>query len=96
MTITVRRSGGVAGLTRTWTVSATDGSSVAIWWPLVESCPWDAGDAVAAAGGSDRYVYAIRVDVGAEATAERDATVAETRLTGPWKDLVSRVRQESA
>lgn len=96
LTITVRRSGGVAGLSRMWTVTATDVPSVAAWWPLVESCPWDAGDEGPAAAGADRYVYAIRVETTADSAGERDASVAETRLTGPWKELVTRVREESA
>lgn len=96
LTITVRRSGGVAGLSRTWTVSASDGSSVAAWWPLVESCPWDASDEAAAPEGADRYVYAIRVETTAGSSSERDARVAEARLTGPWKELVTRVREGSA
>ncbi|WP_066043879.1 protealysin inhibitor emfourin [Herbiconiux solani] len=108
--ITVARSGGVAGIAPSWTVTASAEPDVDSWLSLVESCPWDAPGAGGAPGtdgspedgspgGADRFVYTIRVilDPPAEkaAATERDATVPETALDGPWRDLVDRVKQES-
>ena len=42
MKITVERSGGIAALTRVWTVLAVTTSDKSRWQPLVEACPWDA------------------------------------------------------
>ncbi|MBT8161092.1 MULTISPECIES: hypothetical protein [Arthrobacter] len=41
MKITVQRSGGVAGVTRVWTVVATSPEDKRRWMPIVEACPWD-------------------------------------------------------
>ncbi|MCS5723519.1 hypothetical protein N1028_11095 [Herbiconiux sp. CPCC 203407] len=94
--ITVARSGGVAGMSPSWTVTAEGENDVDGWLDLVESCPWDAGDA-GDPDGADRIVYTIRVLVQApEVEGERDARVPEQQLTGPWRDLVDRVKAEAA
>jgi hypothetical protein len=93
--ITVARSGGVAGLSPSWTVTAEGESDVDGWLDLVESCPWDAGDP-GERDGADRFVYTIRVLVQApKVEGERDARVPERQLTGPWRDLVDRVKAEA-
>jgi hypothetical protein len=101
--ITVARSGGVAGISPQWTVTASEEADVDSWLSLVESCPWDAPDPADApsasgtgtgtgpiGGGVDRFVYTIRVFL--PTAEERDARVPEKRLDGPWRDLVDRVK----
>ncbi|BAS17327.1 hypothetical protein AHiyo8_56300 [Arthrobacter sp. Hiyo8] len=41
MKITVQRSGGVAAITRVWTVDAATSEDKQRWMPIVEACPWD-------------------------------------------------------
>ncbi|MFB2598274.1 protealysin inhibitor emfourin [Herbiconiux sp. P17] len=94
--ITVARTGGVAGISPHWTVTASEEADVDSWLSLVESCPWDAPEPSDAAGtgrpiggSADRFVYTIRVFLPTE--EERDARVSEQRL-GPWRDLIDRVK----
>jgi hypothetical protein len=83
MKITVERSGGIAGMRRSWTVQPAPDDKDR-WQPLVEACPWDA---VREAGRDlpdgppDRFTYSIRA-------GKRRATLPERKLTGPWRDLV--------
>lgn len=51
--ITVERSGGVAGIAPTWSITATDEPDVDSWLSLVESCPWDAPDGRTLVGGAE-------------------------------------------
>ncbi|MDJ0334964.1 hypothetical protein QMG83_06980 [Salinibacterium sp. G-O1] len=90
LTITVARSGGFAGITRRWSVSAAlDEADELI--ELVDACPWPrvAKDEVS----RDRFVYVITVRAPRK---RRSATVPESALTGPWKTLVNRVQEEPA
>ncbi|MCS5719941.1 hypothetical protein N1027_17560 [Herbiconiux sp. CPCC 205763] len=100
--ITVARSGGIAGIGPTWSVTASEEADVDSWLSLVESCPWDppetaeagaAGDGRPIGGGADRFVYTIRVFL--PTAEERDARVPEQRLDGPWRNLVDRVKDAS-
>ncbi|GAB15360.1 hypothetical protein ARGLB_085_00430 [Arthrobacter globiformis NBRC 12137] len=91
MKITVERSGGIAALTRVWTVQAVTTSEKSRWQPLVEACPWDAVDDPRQApdgqpdGQPDRFMYSIRA-------GQRRATLPETAVTGPWRVLVESTR----
>jgi hypothetical protein len=87
MKITVERSGGIAALTRVWTVQAVTTSEKSRWQPLVEACPWDAVDDPRQApdGQPDRFMYSIRA-------GQRRATLPETAVTGPWRVLVDSTR----
>jgi hypothetical protein len=87
MKITVERSGGIAAVTRVWTVQAVTSSDKSHWQPIVEACPWDAvGDPRQAADGQpDRFTYSIRA-------GQRRATLPETAVTGPWRVLVESTR----
>ena len=80
MKITVRRSGGFAGLTREWTVLVTDSAE---WMPLLSELPWD--DRPRLAPTPDRYVWVVRV-------SRRRITLPESQLRGPWRELVERVQ----
>ena len=86
MKIIVQRSGGVAGMKRTWTVRPEPPEDTDRWQPLIEACPWDdvAGPG-AATSQPDRFMYSIRAD-------QRRAVLPERELTGPWRDLVESAR----
>jgi hypothetical protein len=100
MKITVQRSGGVAAITRVWTVDAATSEEKQRWMPIVEACPWDqvpsrryAGEQAAArtsgkaAGQADRFMYSIRA-------GQHRATLPETEVTGPWHTLVENAKVE--
>ena len=84
MKITVQRSGGIAGMKRTWTVQPTPPEDTDLWQPLIEACPWDAVPRAgrgASVGQPDRFLYNIRA-------GQHRATLPEQAVTGPWRDLV--------
>lgn len=78
------RTGGVAGMTRTWSVRVDDGADG--WHDLVDACPWD--EPVVPAPGADRFVYLVRA-------GDREARLGEAAVDGPWRRLVDRVRDAS-
>lgn len=95
MKISVERTGGVAALTRVWTVKADTERAKNQWQPIVEACPWDAVPktvraAAAEAEGSqpDRFIYAIRA-------GQRRAALPEQQVTGPWRVLIDSTRAAS-
>jgi hypothetical protein len=88
LTITVTRTGGIAGMRRQWTVTASSDEDVESWRPLVEACPWP-GDAPTDDADRDRYVYRITAE---DEGAPREATLPESAVTGPWRELVEQVR----
>lgn len=89
MKISVERSGGIAALTRVWTVDAQSSTARDQWKPIIEACPWDAVPRTASAaarefGGTreaDRFMYSIRA-------GQRRAALPEGAVTGPWRVLV--------
>jgi len=82
--ITVTRSGGFAGVRRTWYVESDESDG---WPPLVEACPWrEEPDP----SGADRFVWHIEVRAPAPA---REARLPEEAVQGPWRELVDRVRE---
>ncbi|WP_221583315.1 protealysin inhibitor emfourin [Microbacterium sp. G2-8] len=87
--IVVIRSGGFGGLRRTWTAAV--GRDEERWLPLVEACPWNAvrDDATS----RDRFIWHIEARI---STVRRTADVPEAELTGPWKELVTRVQEAGA
>ena len=58
MKITVQRSGGVAGMKRTWTVRPEPPEDTDRWQPLIEACPWDD---VAGTSGTSRPAGPVHV-----------------------------------
>lgn len=93
MKISVERSGGIAGLTRSWTVNAQSESAKSQWQPIVEACPWDAVPKTPRAAAAefsdsqpDRYIYRIRA-------GQRRAALPEQAVTGPWRVLVDSTRE---
>lgn len=92
MKISVERTGGIAAITRVWTVEATSESAMNQWQPLVEACPWDTvprtpGAAAREFAGAqpDRFIYSIRA-------GGRRAALPERAVTGPWRVLVDSAR----
>ncbi|MFT2711375.1 MULTISPECIES: protealysin inhibitor emfourin [Clavibacter] len=81
------RTGGMAGMTRTWSVRVDDGADeLAGWSALVDACPWD--EPAAPTPGADRFVYLVRA-------GDREARLGEAAVDGPWRRLVDRVRDAS-
>jgi hypothetical protein len=89
LTILVVRSGGIAGIPRRWSVDEPDPGDD--WIALIRACPWD--DVVADAESRDRFVWRIEARL---AQHHRTASVPDRELTGPWRELVDRVRSEGS
>ncbi|PJJ61389.1 protealysin inhibitor emfourin [Compostimonas suwonensis] len=83
MKVFVHRSGGFAGLGRTWEVRVDEQPDASDWIDLLDGLPWD--DVAPPPRDADRYTYRIRC-------APHEATLAETQLTGAWRELVDRVQ----
>ncbi len=84
--VTVTRTGGIAGLRRTWTAEADDDAGP--WVALIQRCPWD--DAAArSAPGADRFVWRVSATCGERA---HDAELADSEVVGPWRELIDAVR----
>jgi hypothetical protein len=83
--ILVVRSGGFAGIARTWTVEP-DGDADD-WLNLIDACPW--GTHTADPAARDRFVWRIEVRV---RRRRRTASVPDRDLDGPWRELVERVK----
>ncbi len=89
LTILVVRSGGVAGISRRWSLEEPEPGDD--WIALVEACPWDAVGTDPAS--RDRFVWRIEARMARE---RRQASVPDSALTGPWRELVERVQREGA
>ena len=83
MKVVVSRSGGIAGIRVTWEVQVDDQPDASTWTDLLDALPWD--QIPKSAPKPDRYVYRIRC-------APHDVVLAETQLSGRWRDLVDRVQ----
>ncbi|MET0976929.1 MAG: protealysin inhibitor emfourin [Leifsonia sp.] len=106
MRVIVSRSGGIAGIRMSWQVRIEDQPDASDWFVLIRALPWD--EVRPAPVSPDRFLYRIRLEqpdaaaqkVGEPAPAleepdfpaEREATLAEQQLDGPWRELVDRVR----
>ena len=88
--ILVARSGGIAGMTRRWSVQPS-GEDAGHWVGLVERCPWD--EETPPGTGADRFVWRIEVRIRQE---HHEQVIPEERLSGPWRDLVEAVREADA
>ncbi len=84
MKVIVSRSGGIAGIRRTWVVLVDDQPDRSDWLTLIQTLPW--GDTPRTAPQPDRFVYRI-------CCGSHDVELAEPDLAGPWRDLVERVQQ---
>jgi hypothetical protein len=84
--ILVVRSGGFAGIPRSWSVEAEDDAEA--WQQLIDACPWGAQGMDPAA--RDRFVW--RIEVRVRRRRRRVASVPDRDLAGPWRELVDRVQ----
>lgn len=87
--VLVVRSGGVAGISRRWSVEESEPGDD--WIALVEACPWDSVGTDPEA--RDRFVWRIEART---AQRRRTASVPDSELTGPWRELVDRVRRDGS
>ncbi|HEX5727951.1 protealysin inhibitor emfourin [Microbacterium sp.] len=92
--VTVTRTGGFAGLRRTWHAQP-DSDEVPRWIALIDTCPWDAADPTRdiAPTGADRFVWRVDARCG---DAEREAALADPEVQGPWRELIDAVRAATA
>jgi hypothetical protein len=85
--IVVERTGGFAGLTRTWRVEPAPADRDG-WRELVGRCPWDRVTETAPPTGADRFRWRVEV-IDSERT--RRAELGDD-LDAPWRSLVEAVR----
>jgi hypothetical protein len=101
----VVRTGGFAGLRRTWSVDVDAASDVVDEWiHVVAACPWSDSADLDGDGVPDRFVFVVTVEsfpveslpvdsaVDSSAGSELQATLPETRVVGPWRKLIERVQ----
>jgi len=88
--VTVTRTGGFAGLRRTWRAQP-DKTEAPQWRALIDGCPWDAADPHRdiPPAGADRYMWHVDARCG---DAEREAALADPEVQGPWRQLIDAVR----
>jgi len=88
--VTVTRTGGIAGLRRTWRAQP-DTAESPLWIALIDGCPWDAADPARAIPptGADRFVWHVDARCG---EAAREAALADPEVQGPWRELIDAVR----
>ena len=90
MKITVQRSGGIAAMTRVWSVDAVSPDDKERWVPMVEACPWEEAKSQSrAANQPDRFMYSIRA-------GQHRATLPDRAVTGPWQELVECAKAEGS
>jgi len=91
MKVTVSRSGGFAGLTRSWSVDVDAEPDTESWLVLIDRLPWSQAPGARQPTQPDRFVWVITAD----SRPTRKARLPEQQLTGPWRELVDRVRTTS-
>jgi hypothetical protein len=92
--VTVTRTGGFAGLRRTWRAQP-DTADAPEWIALIDGCPWDAADPTRAVppAGADRFVWHVDARCG---DAAREAALADPEVQGPWRELIDAVRSATS
>jgi hypothetical protein len=88
--VTVTRSGGIAGIRRSWRAEAEE-DAASRWIARIEECPWDAVEQSRPAQGADRFMWDVNARCGEEA---RRAELADSDVQGPWRELIDAVREE--
>ncbi|WP_345801977.1 protealysin inhibitor emfourin [Microbacterium sp. AZCO] len=88
LVVAVTRTGGFAGLTKQWRAEPRE-DEASVWISLISRCPWD-DPAERDMRGADRFQWNIRAQCGDE--DDREAELADSAVTGPWRELVDAVR----
>ncbi|MDN4610283.1 protealysin inhibitor emfourin [Arthrobacter burdickii] len=83
MRIEITRSGGFAGLTRSWTLEVSRTEAEQRWLPLAEAQAGSSG----AESGSQRDRFTYRITIG-----YTEVHLSENRLDDPWRELIERAR----
>jgi hypothetical protein len=83
MKVVVSRSGGIAGIRITWEVQVDEQPDAFQWTQFLQQLPWDEVDDTEPK--PDRFIYRIRC-------APHEVVLAEPQVSGPWRELVDRVR----
>lgn len=87
MDVTVRRSGGFAGITRVWSVTIdTDSDDAGSWRTLLDQVPW--GTQRTDTDQADRYIYRLECN-------SLTATIPEGALTTSCRLVIERVQEAS-
>jgi hypothetical protein len=88
--VTVTRTGGFAGLRRTWRTEP-DPADAPHWIALIDDCPWDAADPARPIppSGADRFMWHLDAQCG---DAAREAALADPEVEGPWRELIDAVK----
>lgn len=92
MKIEITRSGGMAGLTRTWSLEVSLTEVEQRWLPLAEAKTeggdGDTGSADGTSGpGRQRDAFTYRIAIG-----RTEVYLAERQLEDPWRELIERAR----
>lgn len=94
MKITVTRSGGFGGLTRTWSLEVSRTEAEQRWLPLAEAEAHDTAEdhaPEAAAGNLQRDRFTYRIAIG-----YTEVQFPESELDDPWRELVDRAREATS
>jgi len=83
MRLVVVRTGGLAGMRRTWSSEVSSEEAEERWLPLLQDPP------ESRASGNDRFTYEISV-------GQKAVTIPEQSLQGSWRELVDRAREGSS
>ncbi|MDZ8201649.1 protealysin inhibitor emfourin [Microbacterium sp. SSW1-59] len=89
--VTVRRTGGFAGIPRQW--EAHPAPEDPILPDLVDRCPWEAA-AEPRAPAVDRFVWVVTARW--EPGGQQRVVLSDETMTGPWRALVDAVREATA
>ncbi|MEO7124489.1 MAG: protealysin inhibitor emfourin [Lacisediminihabitans sp.] len=86
MKVSVVRSGGFAGTTKSWEVSIDDLGDRESWLALIDRLPWD--DTPVERQKPDAFSYRIQCST-------HRIVLPEHQLVGHWRELVERVQKAS-
>lgn len=87
LVITVTRTGGFAGIARTWHAEAPP-AAYAPLSRLVAACPWE-DDPPGVRGRADGFTFLVDV---VDGPTTKSQTLPEQAVTGAWENLIDAVR----
>ena len=83
------RTGGFAGISREWSTSFDPEEPE--WHELLASLPWD--ESRRQRIEPDRFIYVVTFVPRGREAPEPHWEIPEQRFTGPWQELLERVRE---